>query len=72
MYNHNISMYDWEKSHNVVMKKIFIYDSLHSNVNVIYTATAIVDLCQDILTAFFCWRCNLCPAVISEPHAKWQ
>ena len=72
MYKYNISMYDWEKSHNVVMKRVFIYDSLHSNVDVIYTATAIVDLCQDILTAFFCRRFNLCPAVISEHHPKWQ
>ena len=31
---------------NVVMKKVFNYDSLHSNVDTICTATAIVDLCR--------------------------
>ena len=41
-------MYDWEKPLNVLMKKVLICDSLHSNVDVICTATAIVDLCQDI------------------------
>ena len=40
-------MYDWEKPLNVVMKKVFNYDSLHSNVDDICTATAIVDLCRD-------------------------
>ena len=45
MYKYNISMYDWEKPLNVVMKKVFNYDSLHSNVDDICTATAIVDLC---------------------------
>ena len=29
------------------MKKVFNYDSLHSNVDTICTATAIVDLCRD-------------------------
>ena len=43
MYKYNISMYDWEKPLNVV----FNYDSLHSNVDDICTATAIVDLCRD-------------------------
>ena len=41
-------MYDWEKPLNVLMKKVFNYDSLHSNVDDICIAiTAIVDLCQD-------------------------
>ena len=40
-------MYDWEKPLNVVMKKVFNYDSLHSNVDDICTATTIVDLCRD-------------------------
>ena len=39
-------MYACEKPLNVVMKKVFIYDSLHSNVDDICTATAVVDLCQ--------------------------
>ena len=48
MYKYNIiSMYDWEKPLNVVMKNVFIYDSLHSNVDDICIATAIVDLCRD-------------------------
>ena len=29
------------------MKKVIIYDSIHSNVDDICTATAIVDLCRD-------------------------
>ena len=29
------------------MKKVYNYDSLHSNVDDICTATAIVDLCRD-------------------------
>ena len=32
---------------NVVMKKVYNYDSLHSNVDDICTATALVDLCRD-------------------------
>ena len=40
-------MYDWEKPCNVVEKKVFKYDSLHSNIDTVCTATAIVDLCQD-------------------------
>ena len=49
MYKSSISMYDWEKPLNVVMKKVFNYDSLHSNVATIcsLTAIAIVDLCRD-------------------------
>ena len=47
MYKYSISMYDWEKPLNVVMKKVYIYDSLHSNVDDICTATALVDLCRD-------------------------
>ena len=47
MYMYSISMYDWKKPLNVVMKKVFNYDSLHSNVDTMYTATAIVDLCRD-------------------------
>ena len=39
-------MYAWEKPLNVVMKMV-IYDSLHSNVDDICTATALVDLCRD-------------------------
>ena len=31
-------MYDWEKPLNVVMKKVFNYDSLHSNDDDICTA----------------------------------
>ena len=43
-------MYDWEKPLNVVMKKVFNYDSLHLNVNTICTATAnVVDLCRDMM-----------------------
>ena len=41
----NISMYDLEKPLNFVMKKVFLYDSLHLNVDDIFTANAIVDLC---------------------------
>ena len=40
-------MYDCEKPLNVIMKKVFNYDSLHSNVDTICTATTIVDLCRD-------------------------
>ena len=40
-------MFDWEKPLNVVMKKVYNYDSLHSNVDDICTATALVDLCRD-------------------------
>ena len=40
-------MYDWKKPLNVVMKKVFNYDSLHSNVDDIFTATTIVDFCRD-------------------------
>ena len=29
------------------MEKVFNYDSLHSNVDTICTATAIIDLCRD-------------------------
>ena len=47
MYTYSISMHDWEKPLNVVMKKVVIYDNLHSNVDDICTATAIVDLCRD-------------------------
>ena len=47
MYKYNISMYDWEKPLNVLMKKVYNYASLHSNVDDICTATAIVDLCRD-------------------------
>ena len=47
MYKYSISMYDWEKPLNVIMKKVFNYDSLHSNVDTICTANAIVDLCRD-------------------------
>ena len=32
-------MYDWEKPLDVVMKFVFNYDSLHSNVDTICTAT---------------------------------
>ena len=42
-----ISMYDWEKPLNVLMKKVYNYASLHSNVDDICTATALVDLCRD-------------------------
>ena len=45
--HNNISMYDWEKPLNVLMKKVYNYASLHSNVDDICTATAIVDLCRD-------------------------
>ena len=47
MYTYSISMHDWEKPLNVVMKKVVIYDSLHSNIDDICTATAIVDLYRD-------------------------
>ena len=47
MYKYNISMYDWEKPLNVLMKKVYNYASLHSNVDDICTATAIVDLFRD-------------------------
>ena len=47
MYKYSISMYDWDKPLNVVMKKVLNYDSLHSNVDTICTATAIVDICRD-------------------------
>ena len=40
-------MYDWEKPLNVLMKKVYNYASLHSNVDDICTATALVDLCRD-------------------------
>ena len=40
-------MYDWEKPLNVVIKTVFNYDSLHSNVDTICIATALVDLCRD-------------------------
>ena len=43
----SISMYDWEKPLNVLMKKVYNYASLHSNVDDIFTATALVDLCRD-------------------------
>ena len=36
-----------ERPLNVVMKKDFNYDSLHSNVDDISTETAIVDSCRD-------------------------
>ena len=32
-------MYDWEKPLNVLMKKVYNYASLHSNVDDICTAT---------------------------------
>ena len=38
MYKYSISMYDWEKPLNVAIKKVFNYDSLHSNINTICTA----------------------------------
>ena len=47
MYKYSTSMYGWEKPLNVVMKKVFNYDSLHSNVDDICIASAIVDLCRD-------------------------
>ena len=47
MYKYSISMYDWEKPLNVLMKKVYNYASLHSNVDDICTATALVDLCRD-------------------------
>ena len=40
-------MYDWEKPLTVLMKKVYNYASLHSNVDDICTATALVDLCRD-------------------------
>ena len=46
-YKYSISIYDLEKSLNIVLTKVFNYDSLHLNVDTICTATAIVDLCQD-------------------------
>ena len=36
-------MHGWKKPLNVVMKKVFNYDSLHSNVD----AKTIVNLCRD-------------------------
>ena len=48
MYKYySISMFDWEKPLNVLMKKVYNYASLHSNVDDICTATALVDLCRD-------------------------
>ena len=47
MYKYSISMYDGEKPLNVLMKKVYNYASLHSNVDDICTATALVDLCRD-------------------------
>ena len=43
MYKYSISMYDWEKPLNVLMKKVYNYASLqlHSNVDDICTATAL-------------------------------
>ena len=40
-------MYDSEKPINVVMKKVFNYDSSHSNVDTVCTARVIVYLCRD-------------------------
>ena len=40
-------MYDWGKPLNIVMKKVYAYDSLHTYVDIQCTANAIVDLCQD-------------------------
>ena len=40
-------MYDWGKPLNIVMKKVYAYDSLHTDVDIRCTANAIVDLCQD-------------------------
>ena len=40
-------MYDCDKLLNVVMKKVFNCDILHSNVDTICTGTSIVDLCRD-------------------------
>ena len=47
MYKYSISMYDWKKPLNVLMKKVYNYASLHYNVDDICTATALVDLCRD-------------------------
>ena len=40
-------MYDWGKPLNIVMKKVYTYDCLHTDVDIQCTANAIVDLCQD-------------------------
>ena len=50
-------MYDWEKPLNVLMKKVYNYASLHSNVDDICTATALVDLCRDILILLILYKC---------------
>ena len=47
MYKYSISMYNWEKPLNVLMMKVYNYASLHSNVDDVCTATALVDLCRD-------------------------
>ena len=36
-------MYDWGKPLNIVMKKVYTYDSLHTDVGIQCTANAIVD-----------------------------
>ena len=40
-------MYGWGKPLNIVMEKVYAYDSLHTDVDIQCTANAIVDLCQD-------------------------
>ena len=40
-------MYDWGKPLNIVMKKVYAYDSLHTDVDIQCTANVIVDLCKD-------------------------
>ena len=40
-------MYDWGKPFNIVMKKVYAYDSLHKDVDIQCTANAIVYLWQD-------------------------
>ena len=43
-------MYDWGggEPFNIVMKKVYAFDSLHTYVDNQCTANAIVDLCQHI------------------------
>ena len=47
MYKYVINMYYWGKPLNIVLKKVYAYDSLHTDVDIQCTANAIVDLCQD-------------------------
>ena len=47
LYYYYYYYYDWEKPLNAVMKKVINYDSLHSNVDVICSATDTVDSCRD-------------------------